>query len=269
MVLDKVSSVTEFIETVLSFKQNCYPDDPYPDLWFRGINNDTCQLLPGAYWRKECDEESLVLSFRSMAPAYIEKEPLDDWEWYYLMQHYGLPTRLLDWSESPLYALYFALRIEASGKTPCVWMMDPVALNQAAHGPDYKVITAPIIGSAGTGTEYWLPKYCGRGKPMCTIQPPSVLKDNSMPLALFPKRHNPRIIAQRGVFTIHGSKEIAIEEILQESDSCEDRIAKITVDPGRRSQLLYDLYTLGINRTALFPEPESVAEDLKKIYRVI
>jgi hypothetical protein len=268
MLLKKVSSITEFIDTVLSFRQNCYPGDPYPDLWFRGINDDTCQLLPGAYWRKECDEESLVLSFRSVVPAYIEKEPLDDWEWYYLMQHYGLPTRLLDWTESPLFALYFALSREASGRIPCVWMMDPAALNQAAHGPDYKVITAPIIGSVGTGTEYWLPKYCGRGKPTHAIQPPSVLKDNAMPLALFPKRHNPRIVAQRGVFTIHGSEGIAIEQILDNSSSGKDKIAKITIDPDRRSQLTCDLYTLGINRTALFPEPESVAEDLKRIYGV-
>jgi hypothetical protein len=51
-----------------------------------------------------------------------------EWDEYFLMQHYGLPTRFLDWSESALVALYFAVGAEPRRHEPsdaAVWMLDP------------------------------------------------------------------------------------------------------------------------------------------------
>ena len=51
--------------------------------------------------------------------------------WLTLMQHYGLPTRLLDWSESPLVALYFALSSDEDAKADAaVWVLNPMKLNK-------------------------------------------------------------------------------------------------------------------------------------------
>ena len=47
-----------------------------------------------------------------------------------MMQHYGAPTRLLDWTESPLLALYFALKQNYGYYDAAIWMLNPSALTK-------------------------------------------------------------------------------------------------------------------------------------------
>lgn len=259
----QIDSIQQFIDKVLSIRKSWHPNDPHREIWFRGINDSSFSLLPGAYRHKDYDERSAALSFRAKVPSYIARQPSDDWEWYYLMQHYGLPTRLLDWTENPLFALFFAIHSQSSesAKVPCVWVMDPVDLNEKMHGSKEKFISVPKI-SLKSEFNYWLPDLCGPGIQAKTFRKGSRFADNKKPLAIYPSRYNDRIVAQRGVFTVHGSKKTELEQLLAGTN----RIDKILINPAQCTKLRDDLWALGISESALFPEPQSVAKDLKREY---
>src|SRR5688572_18661980 len=81
-------------------------------VWFRGHADEGWKLRPSILRppRTIADEMFLVKRFKQHAVPFLENSLRDEWEWLFLMQHYGVSTRLLDFSESPLVGLYFALQ---------------------------------------------------------------------------------------------------------------------------------------------------------------
>ena len=68
-------------------------------------------------------EATTLKEFKRRAISHTDISPANDWEWLTLAQHYGLPTRLLDWSANPLVALYFAVE-KRINPSPAIYVIE-------------------------------------------------------------------------------------------------------------------------------------------------
>src|ERR1039458_8369661 len=116
-------------------------------VWFRGQADHSWNLEPSLSRLGKLNTElQLIKQFKQNAHQFLERSsPLTEYDWIFLMQHYGVPTRLLDWTENPLIGLYFAVMSSSfSGKVTkgkavlsfssdaALWILDPIAWNRHA-----------------------------------------------------------------------------------------------------------------------------------------
>lgn len=151
-----VDSLGEYMETVAelaegSENQSCRP----PILWFRGQGNARYSLVPSLFRTKVRIQKidgwdgytSLHYAEDIRTQHYIAKnyhllstEPSSRVEWLEVMQHHQIKTRVLDWSESSMHSLLFAVEAfldnrqyhekERRNCSPCVWVLRPQELNK-------------------------------------------------------------------------------------------------------------------------------------------
>lgn len=91
---------------------------PKQQVWFRGHGRRNWKLVPGLARteRHLMAEHALIKRFMQNAMPLLPTAPRDEWEWMFLMQHHRAYTRLLDWSESPLTALYLLYKPPNTGR---------------------------------------------------------------------------------------------------------------------------------------------------------
>lgn len=169
--------------------------------------------------------------------------PDSEWDWYFTMQHYGLPTRLLDWTSSSLVALYFAVRENNRRSPAAVWAIDPWRLNRCVLDRE-EILLAPDEELE----EYLFEPYLGRDLP-------------ASPVALVPVHISKRVVAQSSCFTVFGSVSNGLEQLFIKRNPI--RLHKILIDPKSFSSIRTDLMTCGITETAVFPDVEALSRELR------
>lgn len=167
-----------------------------------------------------------------------------DWETLFDMQHYYVPTRLIDWSEALGVSIYFSLmgwnRHNDVDIEPCIWILDPIKLNNFS-------IQQSEIRRTDNNFKYKLMYWEKQPTP------------TTYPIAVEPPYRNSRIHAQRGVFTIHGEDNRPLNEIYP---NC---VKQVILPPSTIPEAEEFLEFANINQFSVFPDIEGLAPFIKEI----
>lgn len=209
-------------------------------------------LMPNIYRSSLFEDESSIrLEFRRRALQLITGHiPADEWQWYFLMQHHGAPTRLLDWTDSALVALFFAISSNIPGETSvngnaAVWILNPWGLNDAVSGD------ARVLETNWQAASPYLPPL-----PNGELEP-------RLPMAIDPPHFTSRVAVQRSHFTVFGSIERGLERVAKRHKNL---LAKIVIKRSAIQEMRLDLTTCGIRDTAVFPDLEGLSRELIRFY---
>lgn len=221
-------------------------------LWFRGVANEDWDLVPSIQrsQNRVAAERFITNDFYIKARQVMEHAPdkKNYSAWMSIMQHFGLPTRLLDWSSSPLIATFFAVEKykDFPHANACVWILVPGLLNRAEGFGD---CIYPV--DAITAQNMLLPAFKGRGQ---------VEELNDKILACHSTENNLRMYSQQANFTIHNSQK----RLANICDS--DMLYKIRIPSAERARLLDNLEIFGITESFVYPDLDHISKDIKRAY---
>ena len=259
---------------------------------YRGMAHVSWPLLPGIFreigeqyegWDESArkyltfsTEQRILQHFRQEAAAYVNqhRDESDIW-WVELAQHYGVPTRFLDWSENPLVALYFACENNSRKEEAVVWMLNRLNYNRhiKALDPAYDFIDDEVARREAIRTLMGFTD-CKNGA--CTVS------SMELPFLYSPYLFDGRMTAQSSWFMVWGNDMRPFQQMIDEQnymklfdEDCppcdgnesDDFLYQFVIPVWAKQQIVRELNMLGINGKSLFPGLDGVGKHIERIYR--
>lgn len=249
------NSLTTFIAIIEKYRK-----DAGHTLWFRGCGISSYPLKPSLYRNKKTKnirhlvetEYKILTRFKQRSIPFHSISLENDWDTLFLMQHYGIPTRLLDWTESPFIALYFSLmsaRRNSFAHKSAVWILDPIAWNSYVLGDQ----ETEILSTSDSEIMRYKPQKKYEQMP-----------DNVIPL--YGAHNSQRIVAQRGVFVIFGSDTTSMRRQFIKNGFPLNCLIKIIFDRSVLPKVLDSILESGITESVVFPDLEGLAQEIRRIF---
>lgn len=222
------------------------------ELWYRGHRDQSWRLEASTFRleKHRTGERAMLARFRQQAAAAGLQYAFDDWGWITFAQHHALPTRLLDWSQSPLVALFFACEtgpdtdvtaVEADGE---FFVLDPNDLNVEAGDNDGG--HPRLLSDTDGKLRDYLP-----GKDM---------ENPSRPRSVVAPMVFDRIRFQSGTFTVTQAPTPTAEpEPLRRARG----IQSFIVPGNAKSTLREQLDALGFNEVSIYRDLDRIANRIK------
>jgi hypothetical protein len=264
----RVKSIEEYLSAI----DNAYDILCTPDmgnnctLWYRGQAQEGFDLLPTITRKKNnlqlnpLYETAFLSKFKSLAIPYVERLPgfplpggvTSYWSWLFMLRHYELPARILDWSSDALTALFFATDPNdpslKKGTDASVWVLNPVILNEAFSFHSYlKPGYIPNVEEKSFNL------YFG---------PDSNILNSTKPAAAIGPNNTTRIVAQKGTFTVFPRVKNLVG--LNKQPDSSNYLYKINIAWEHFDDIQIQLQHFGITKLSLYPDITSIADEVLK-----
>lgn len=274
-----ISSLSEYIHTITSIRNSIIEEGNSETLFFRGQSNKAWDIRPSIFRDSLISVEHKIIQ---TAMARVPQEFRDcssSFEELTKLQHYGLPTRLLDITLNPLVALYFACLPAPQIKDEEGNNVYPDGIVYICHGYEeheksFKSNILSKIAKISFDGNLTLKDLKSKLGVIENINAESFIKLIQDTIFVMPSYSNSRLIRQSGAFLISGAINITEDELELWNSKVTKSVRNLNQEVNKRSitvsqevkeDLLDELNFFNINESTLFPELEHQMSHIKKV----